>query len=187
MKKRGYLKFVQVIICLILLHSNGALCTAPTEKFPPVKFTLPAPDSAQEQKYLGLKAIAPFKLGDIKAKLVVIEFMSAVCPYCLANAPIMNSIYKTIQGDSGLADVKVVAIAISNEKAEVQAYRKKFKTPFPILLDEDAAISASMEGMSTPTTIIVSTDDAKVLFSHTGVIQDPDRFVKQLKTLREKR
>jgi thiol-disulfide isomerase/thioredoxin len=188
MKKRGCINIFQIIICaFILLQSNGAFCAVPEEQFPPVKFTFPAPDSAPAQKYLGLKAMEPFKVSDKKAKLVVIEFMSALCPHCQANAPIMNNIYKAIHGDSRLADVKVIAIAIADGKAEVEAYKKKFKTPFPILLDEDMAISASMEGVQTPTTMIVSTEDSKVLYSHTGVIQDPDRFIKQLRTLHKKK
>lgn len=187
MKKSQCFKFFQIIICgLIVLQSNGALCADPSEQFPPAKFTMPAPGSAQEQKYLGLKAMEPFKVGDIKAKLVVIEFMSPFCPHCHTNAPVMNNIYKTIQGDPGLADVKMIAIAITDEKAAVEAFKKRFKTVFPILLDEDSAISASMEGVETPTTMIVSTENDKVLFSHIGVIKDPDGFVKQLKTLNKK-
>jgi thiol-disulfide isomerase/thioredoxin len=188
MEKRGCINFFQIIICaFILLQSNGTFCTVSADQFPPAKFTLPAPDSAQAQKYLGLKAMEPFKVSDIKAKLVVIEFMSALCPLCQANAPIMNNIYQAIKGNSRLADVKVIAIASANGKAEVEAYKKKFKTPFPILLDEDMAISASMEGVPTPTTMIVSTEDAKVLYSHTGVIEDPERFIKQLRTLHKKK
>ncbi len=184
MKRKAFIIFLHIIVCsFFLLQSNRIFCASPAEEFPAAKFTLPAPDSPEAQKYLGLKAMEPFKVSDIKAKLVVIEFMSAFCPFCLANAPIMNSIHKTIQGDSRLADVKVIAIATGNEKAEVDAYKKKFKTPFPILLDPDFAISASMDGVPTPTTMIVSTENGKVLFSHTGVIKDPDRFLKELKAL----
>ncbi len=188
MGKRVCINFFQIITCaFILLQSNGTFCNVSADQCPPAKFTLPAPDSAQAQKYLGLKAMEPFKVNDIKAKLVVIEFMSALCPHCHAYAPIMNNIYQTIKGDSRLADVKVIAIASGNGKAEVEAYKKKFRTPFPILLDEDMAISASMDGVPTPTTMIVSTEDAKVLYIHTGVIEDPDRFIKQLRTLHKKK
>jgi len=184
MKRKVFIIFFQIVVCsFILFQSNRILCANPAEVFPAAKFTLPAPDSSEAQKYLGLKAMEPFKVSDIKAKLVVIEFMSAFCPYCLANAPIINNIHKTIQGDSRLTDVKVIAIASGNEKAEVEAYKKKFKTPFPVLLDQDFAISASMDGVPTPTTMIVSTENGKVLFSHTGVIKDPDRFLKELKAL----
>ncbi len=188
MKKRGCINFLQIIICaLIILQSNGTFCTASADQFPPATFTLPAPDSAQAQKYLGLKAMEPFNVGDIRARLVVIEFMSALCPHCLAYAPIMNNIYQTIKADPRLADVKVIAIASDNGKTEVEAYKRTFKTPFPILLDEDMAISASMDGVPTPTTMIVSTESAKVLYSHTGVIEDPDRFIKQLRALHKKK
>ena len=188
MKKKGIVCFFWTIICaLILLQSNRAVCADPVEQIPPAEFTMPAPDSAQAQKYLGLKAMEPFKVSDIKAKLAVIEFMSAFCPYCHANAPILNNIYKTIQGDSGLADVKVIAIAVGNEKAAVEAYKKQFKVPFPVLPDQDFAISVSMNGVPTPTTMIVSTENGTVLFSHTGVIQDRDGFVKQLKALNKKK
>jgi peroxiredoxin len=187
MKERQCLKFFRIIIfSLVILQAHGAFGAAPAPQLPPAGLTLPAPDSEQEQTYLGLKAMDPFKVSDIKASLVVIEFMSALCPHCHANAPVMNAIYKTIQADPALTDVKVIAIAISNEKPEVQAFRKRFKTPFPILLDEDAAISASMEGVETPTTMIVSTVNQKVLFSQVGVIRDPDRFIKQLKKLHKK-
>jgi peroxiredoxin len=169
------------------LQFNRPVCADSAERLPAAKFTLPAPDSVQAQKYLGLNAMEPFGISDIKATLVVVEFMSALCPHCHANAPIMNNLYKTIQGDSRLADVKVIAIAVGNEKAEVEAYKKKFKVPFPVLLDEDCAISASMEGVATPTTMIISTENGKVLFTNVGVIQDPDRFLKQLKSLHKKK
>jgi len=188
MKKRGTVWFFWGVVCaLILLQSSRAVCADPVEQVPAAKFTIPAPDSAQSQKYLGLKAMGPFGVSDIKASLVVIEFMSALCPHCHVNAPIMNNLYKTIQSDSHLADVKVIAIAIGSEKAEVAAYEKKFKVPFRVFVDEDSSISASMEGVPTPTTMIVATENGKVLFSQTGVIQDPDRFLKQLKTLHKKK
>ncbi len=188
MKMKRFIIFFQILVCsFIVLQSQGVFCAAPAEEFPAAKFTLPAPDSSQAQTYLGLKAMEPFKVSDIKARLVVIEFMSAFCPFCLTNAPIVNNIYKTIQGDSGLADVKVIAIAVGNEKAAVEAYKKRFNVPFPIMTDQDFAISVSMNGVATPTMMIVSADDGKVLFSHTGVIQDPDGFLKQLKALHKKK
>jgi thiol-disulfide isomerase/thioredoxin len=189
MKKLGYIKFFKIITytcVLILLHSSGVFSADPADQYPPVMYTFPAPDSAKALKYLGLKAKEPFKVSDIKAKLVVIEFMSPLCPHCHVNAPIMNSIYKTILADSDLTEVKVFAIATLSEKDQVEAYKKKFQPPFPVMLDEDAVISTFMGGVATPTTMIVSTGNGKVLFSYTGVIQDPDKFVKQIKTFLKK-
>jgi predicted transcriptional regulator len=97
----------------------------------------------------------------------------------------MNGIYKTIEADSGLADVKVIAIAIADDKAGVETFKKQFKTPFPILLDENREITRSTGFQATPSTIVVSTEDAKVLFTHPGVIPDADAFVKQVKFVRQ--
>jgi len=169
----------------IFLQCGVAFCAETAEESSTVKFTIPPPDSAQTQTYLGLDAVKPFKVTDVKAKIVIIELMSAVCPHCQANAPIMNNIYKIVQADSGLADVKVIAIAIADDKAGVEAFKKQFKTPFPVLLDENHEIKSSMSGMGTPTTMVVSTGDAKVLFTHPGVIPDADKFVKQVKFVKQ--
>jgi len=187
MKKRGAVYCFWGFICALILLQFCPSVSADQQQFPAAKFTIPAPDSAQTQKYLGLTTMAPFKVSDIKASLVVVEFMSAMCPHCHANAPILNNVYKTITSDSKLADVKVIAIAVGSEKAEVDAYEKKYKVPFPVFIDDDSSISVSMEGVPTPTTMIIATENGKVLFSHLGVIQDPDRFVKQLKDLHKKK
>ena len=182
MKKSGWIRVFLIVACTsIFLQSSGAFCADLGEKESPINFTLPPLDSEQTQTYLGLDAMKPFKVSDIRAKIVVIEFMSARCPHCQANAPIMNDIYKMIQADSGLADVKVIAIAVADDKTGVETFKKQFKTPFPILLDENHEIARSKSIEATPTTMVVSTEDAKVLFNHTGVISDVDAFVKQVK------
>jgi peroxiredoxin len=186
MKKPGWIKVFLIVACTsIFLHSSSAFCADPGEKDSPVKFALLPPDSAQTQAYLGLDAMKPFKVGDIRAKIVVIELMSARCPHCQANAPVMNDIYKMIQADSGLADVKVLAIAIADDQTRVETFKKQFKTPFPILPDENREITRSMGVQNTPTTMVVSTEDAKVLFTHAGAIPDADAFVKQVKFVKQ--
>jgi hypothetical protein len=84
-----------------------------------------------------------------------------------------------------LADVKVVAIAIADDKTNVEAFKEQFKTAFPILLDENHEIKGSMPGLATPTTMVVSTGDAKVLYTHAGEIPDADKFVKQVKFVKQ--
>jgi peroxiredoxin len=186
MKKPGWIRVFLIVACTcIFLQSSGAFCADPGEKESSVKFTLPPPDSARTQTYLGLDAMKPFKVSDIRATIVVIELMSARCPHCQASAPIMNNIYKTIQADPGLADVKVIAIAIADDKAGVETFKKQFKTLFPILLDENREITRSMSVRATPNTMVVSTEGAEVLFTHAGVIPDADAFVKQVKFVKQ--
>jgi thiol-disulfide isomerase/thioredoxin len=186
MKKPGWIRVFLIVACTsIFLQSSGVFCADPGEEESPVKFTFPPPDSAQTQRYLGLDAMKPFKVSDIRAKIVVIEIMSGLCIPCQANAPIMNDIYKTIQADSGLADVKVIAIAIADDETSVETFKKRFKTPFPILLDENREITRSKSVRATPTTMVVSNENDKVLFTEPGVIPDADAFVKQVKFVKQ--
>ena len=143
MNKPGWIRVFLIVACTsIFLQPIGAFCADLGEKESSVEFAFPPPDCAQTQTYLGLDAMKPFKVSDIRAKIVVIELMSARCPHCQANAPIMNDIYKMIQADSDLADVKVIAIAIADDRTGVETFKKQFKTPFPILLDENRRLRA---------------------------------------------
>ncbi len=186
MNKKQFFRTIQLLAAILFTFQAGAaLASQPVDNLPAAKFTIPAPE-AQAQKYLGLKAANPFTVSDTNAKLVIIEFMSALCPQCHVNAPIVNKLYKVIQEDASLSDVKVIGIAISTEKPQLDAYKKNFKVPFPIFIDENFAISASMEGVETPTTMIVAAKSGKVLASHVGVIKDTDGFLKDLRAFHKK-
>lgn len=184
--RRLSLCFSLALFLFLVLQCGACFASQPSEDLPPAKFTIPAPDSPQAQKYLGLKAIEPFTLANTNAKIVVIEFFAALCPQCHTNAPIINKIYKTVLDDAALADVKVIGIALGSEPKQVDAYKKNFKVPFPVFIDEQFAISAAMDGVETPTTMIISAKDGKVLSSHKGVIKDSDGFIKELKALHKK-
>ncbi len=186
MKKSGWIGVFLIVACTsIFLQSNTAFCADPAEEESSVKFTLPAPDSEQTRTYLGLDAMKPFKVSDVKAQIVVIELMNSLCLVCQSNTPKMNEIYKMIQADSGLADVKVIAIALYDQKPGLEIFREQFKTLFPVLLDEDLDISRSMKGRGIPVTMVVSTKDAKVLIIDPGPLPDADSFVAQVKFVKQ--
>jgi thiol-disulfide isomerase/thioredoxin len=186
MNKKCITKYFQALLCLLFaLLCHPAYAPAASEP-DPVQITMPAPDSPQAQKYLGLKDAEPFALSKLNAKIVVIEFFNALCPHCHSNAPIVNKLYKVVQDDSGLRDVKFIGVAIGSDKSEVEAFRKNFKVPFPIFIDENFAISAAVEGVDTPTTIVLGTSNGKVYARHVGVIKDFDGFLKELRAIHKK-
>ncbi|MDR3566808.1 MAG: redoxin domain-containing protein [Syntrophobacteraceae bacterium] len=187
MKKREFAILCQIIICSLILfmpRTGAAFGFDAAKRFESAKVTFPAPDSTQAEKYLGLKAMKPFTVGDVKAKVVVIEFMSALCEYCSLNSKVMNNIYKTVQENPQLAaNAKVMAIGMANSDAELNAFKKQHGVLFPMLNDADGSIGTAMGNMPTPTTLIVSTATGKVLFSHVGVIWSSDGFVKKIENL----
>ncbi|MDA8307526.1 MAG: TlpA disulfide reductase family protein [Deltaproteobacteria bacterium] len=182
MKKYGWMTvLIPVVVAAAFLPLATAFGANPIQEGTQFNYTLPSPVSTQVQNYLGLKAMGPFKVNDVKARCVVIELMSSTCPHCQAAAPNMNELYERMQTDPQMADVKFFAIALADSKLGVETFRKEFKTVFPILLDKNHTITHSLKGLATPTTIIVSTKSAKVLAVHPGGIHNPGGFIKQIK------
>jgi hypothetical protein len=76
------IRYLQFLACLMLVlqcysaYGAGADAIPVGTQFP--RFTIGTPDSPEIQKYLGLKDDKPFTLSDIGAKLVIIEFLSAL-------------------------------------------------------------------------------------------------------------
>lgn len=190
MKHKRLLKCVQFLACLLFALQccslYGAEAQPLSEGAQLPRFTLPAPDSQQAQNYLGLKTMEPFTLSQIDSKLFLIEFLSALCPHCHSNAPVVNRLYKVIQEDAALArDVKVMGIAVGSSRKETDAYKKNCKVPFPVFPDQDFDIGAAVELRETPVTVVVS-NTGKVLMSYRGVIQNFDGFLKELRQSHKK-
>ena len=182
MKKR-FLTSLQLLVCLLFVLPCCSVYGS--QPFPAgsqlPRSTLPAPDSQQTLSYLGLTTTATYTISQIDAKLVLIEVLSALCPVCQANAPVMNRLYRTVQNDADLArDVKIIGICTANNETQTDAFRKNFKVPFPLIPDEHYAIALTVKVTKTPTTILV-THSGKVLWSHSGVIRDFDGLLRELR------
>jgi thiol-disulfide isomerase/thioredoxin len=179
-----------VLSCLFLISLCGAGSVVLAEGFAPgcpfPVITVPAPESSQVQSYLGLKTKEPFTLSDVQAKVVVVEFLNALCTQCIANAPTLNKLYKVTQQDAALSkDVKIIGIAIGNSQTELDAFKKNTKTPFPIFLDEKLAIAEVVELSGTPTMVLVA-KNGETLSCHRGAIKDFDGFLKDLREILKK-
>lgn len=184
MKKR-FLTSVQILICLLCALPSTAVYGSRDQPLPAgsqlPRFTLPAPESQEASSYLGLKTMAPFTIPQIGAKLVFIEILSALCPACHANAPVVNRLYQAIRKDAALArDVKVIGVCIGDTKTQIDAFRKSFRVPFPLFPDEKLVIAEALGVMETPT-MILATPGGKVLWSHGGAIGDFDGLLQVLR------
>ena len=175
--------FLLALLCFSVRGSQGEALTVGSQL---PQFTLPAPESEQARAYLGLKTMEPFALSAVNAKVILVEFMSATCTHCLANAPIINRLYRVIERDPALAkDVKMIGIALGGDKTQTNAFKKTTKTPFPIFTDEKLDIAAAVDIVQTPTMVLVSRS-GKTLASHSGEIKDFDGFLKKLREITKK-
>lgn len=80
------------------------------------------------------------ELRDYKGKFVVIHIATTWCPYCNAEAPYLEEIYKEYKDKN----VEVLIIAVKEPKELVQErIKNRFELSFPVLLDTEGLVAAS--------------------------------------------
>jgi len=171
-----------IFVCLLLFTFPSFGGPKPPQEdsvLPPI--SLSVPQKPEHRKYLGLSGEGSFTIPQIKAGVVVIEIFSMYCPYCQAEAPTVNALYRKIESDSHLKEkIKLIGIGVGNSEFEVDVFRKKYKIEFPLFPDADFSIHKMCGEVRTPYFIGVKIDeDGKhnIFYSKLGSIKDPAIFL----------
>jgi peroxiredoxin len=147
-------------------------------------FLLPAPDNAGHRQYLGLSTDKPFSLGQIKARVVIVEIFSMYCPVCQREAGNINAVFRLIQSRPELKDtVKLIGIGAGNSAYEVDFFREKYSIEFPLFSDTDFSIHKKIGEVRTPHFFCLSlngNNGFSVFYSGTGAIETPEAFLQTL-------
>lgn len=165
-------------------HMTPASSTGKTS-FP--LFDLPVPESERHKAYLGVSGTGNFNIGQIKAQILLLEVYSFYCPNCQIAAAHVNDLYRLIEQNPGLRDkIKMIGIAVTNSAYEVDAYRERYKVPFPLFPDKDLSIAEHLDVRGTPTFIGVKLNDGggatRFLFSEGG-FEEPQKFLDEIMKL----
>lgn len=189
MRKSRYLNrtgiCLAVPLLLLLLVMQASAQTPPAGRNVPFPaFQLPAPQDEIEAAYLGVPEAAPFSVGQIRAQVVLIEILSAYCPYCQRVAPLVDDVFARVQKDPALkGKVKMIGIGTTNTPFELDTFKKKFNVPFPLFADPSGEISKKFSVPGTPTFIGVKLDGkggAQEVFYRPGAFKDTDQFMAEL-------
>ena len=78
-----------------------------------------------------------YSLTEQRGKYVVIHFAATWCPFCNAEAPNLEQLYKTYSSKG----VQVFIVDVKEDKELVAKSFKRFNFSFPVLLDEDGSVS----------------------------------------------
>ncbi len=176
MGKKG---LIHVLIFLLLVSLPLGLVFAETK---PLGFAVPFPNllftqslPREEQNYLGLPPKKVFSFREIRGNLILVEFLSTYCINCQRQAPIFNEVYSSIERDPRLkGKVKMIGIAAGNNLNEVQAFKKEYSVPYPILSDPKFDAHTAVGGPRTPFSIWVRRDaqgNSVVVSTHLGLIE----------------
>ncbi len=151
-------------------------------RFPDLK--LPVPGDKTEMEYLGLTGKDTFRIGDIRAEIVIIEVFSFYCPTCRAQAPRVEELYNSIQADPGLRDrVKMIGIAATNSPFEARSFKESYHVPFPVFSDDDSEIAVTLNVKYTPTFIGVRVNgkgSQEQFYWRPGAFTNPSQFLQEI-------
>jgi hypothetical protein len=100
--------------------------------------------------------------------------------------PIVNRLHNVIQEDPALRnDIKLVGICAGNNPKQVEACKAQFRISFPLFADEKHVIHIALGAGGTPF-MILANSKGKVLMNHSGVIQDFDKTLAEIRQLHQK-
>ncbi len=145
-----------------------------------------AQDLTPEQRsYLGLPGRLigmfmgkGFKVSDIRADVVVIEFFNVYCTSCQKQAPVMNEVYERVSTRADMRDrVRFFGIGAGNNQQEAAMFMRRYSIGFPMFPDPDFAnYEAVGEPGATPLTIIARKHGRELLVvsAHAGLVKNAD-------------
>lgn len=115
------------------------------------------------------KKIGP---GELRGKLVLVNFWATSCGVCLQEMPDLIATYRRYRSRG----FEVIAVAMQyDEPEQIRAYVAKHRLPFPVVFDRDGALAREYEDVrATPTTFLIDRSGKRI--SRTVGIIDFDRL-----------
>ena len=136
--------------------------------------------TAADQQYLGLAAMGPFTLNDIKATYVFVEIFNTLCDHCQKQAPILNNLYQMASNHPKLkGKLKFVGVGSRDNEFGVMMWRQNYQVPFPLVPDLEGDIAKALKTEGTPTFVVLD-QTGTVVYVHEGMFTNAEEVLKDL-------
>ena len=134
-----------------LLAAGAAWALWSAEPVPPL---LEAGSPAPEFSLPPLGGGAPLGLGELRGRVVLVNFWATWCKPCEDEMPAMERLYRALGRDG----FELLAISVDAGDAEVEAFRERLELSFPILRDPDRRVATRYQSLRFPETFLIGPD-----------------------------
>jgi peroxiredoxin len=119
------------------------------------------------------------RLSEFRGQVVLINFWASWCGACRQAMPIFNE----MQEKYGQAGLVMLSINVDDEAHRALHMAQSLKIRFPVLLDEQKAVSRLYQLETMPLTVLIDREGT-VRFVHVGYnVGDDTKFVAPLRSL----
>ena len=108
-------------------------------------------------------------LGDLKGKLVLVDFWSSWCPPCRQEGPALAQVYREFQDE----DVEFIGVAIWDRESKVAEFIDEIAIPYPNIMDDRGAIAIDYGVSGIPEKYLVD-PDGNLIRKFVGPVQPDD-------------
>jgi peroxiredoxin len=118
-------------------------------------------------------------IGDLKGKVVLVNFWATWCPPCLVEMPRLE---KEVWQKYKSSDFQMVAIAREQTEEEVAAFRREHRFSFPLATDPEREVFSLFGTGGIPRSYVIAAD-GKIVFQSVGY--DPKEFDEMKKLIQK--
>jgi hypothetical protein len=137
--------------------------------------------------YLGIDKNPPLAFREIRGSFFVIEVFNIFCMRCPKNVPLLNSLYNLAEKDPQLkGKLKVIGIAVGNNRKELDTYARQYKVAFPAFADEFFSSHIALGKPRVPYTLFVkrsATGDNVVVSVHQSMFKPSTSLIDMARKL----
>ena len=108
----------------------------------------------------------PVKLGELRGKIVVLNFWATWCEPCKIEMPFFEELHQ-----SGQANLEILGINFDEPAPQVEQFVEEYDLHFPILLDPGGEVQRIYRVRGYPTTLIVDAEGV-IRYHHIGLITE---------------
>lgn len=99
------------------------------------------------------------RFGDLKGKVVLVNFWATWCPPCRAEIPSMERAWAQLKD----RNVVMLAVHVGGKPDTIWEFLAEFNVTFPVLIDKASTVSKAWQTIGLPTTYVADTEGRKAL------------------------